>query len=104
MLTLRLHGEIHRSEGHYVSRCHELDTVTAAETIEQVLDSTADMIALYFETCAKQGSLESELARLLTGQQAPRFPAGLDIETDFKLAPGDRRIVGRQHVDLNRAA
>lgn len=102
--VLHLHGAIHLADGQYVSRCFELDTCTAGDSLEQVLDNTTDMIRLYFATCAQKGVLDRELTRLAAGGPPMRATGTLDVEMDLALPGGERRVIDRQHIDLLRAA
>jgi predicted RNase H-like HicB family nuclease len=80
---MRLSGRIYRDdEGIYVSSCTELDISTCADSFEEVVKSTMDMIACYFKACAKDGTLRRELDRLHSpeGESIP-VVAELDAPT-----------------------
>ena len=51
--------------------------MTCAATFEDAIRCTTDMIELYFQACAKDGTLPAVLSRLGDGK-AMRFTAELD--------------------------
>lgn len=83
--TIELTGRIERRDGVYLSRIEELDLFTYADTMEDVLKLTIEVIRCHFDTCKKMGTLDNVLASLIRGNRA-QTPQSitLSIETDMR--------------------
>ena len=61
-LTVRVSDD---DEGGLIARCEELGTVTCGSDFDDLRVMVGEMIAGYFETCARTGTLDEVLTRLL---------------------------------------